>query len=386
MYVPQRPALPPRPQHKNWMPWMFAGGAVIAGFLMLIAVVSLIIGFYIMQERVAEGVTVAGIDLGRKTVEDAESYLSQQSVAQNPTITATDSERSWSLTFADLGVSVDVQATMQNVIAAGQGAVVMPIYRVDLNQATQGLIALSQLTNIEAIPGRPPQIGRDLDIEHMVERLRVDVNSELADGILDLTMIEVQPPEISALEAYTGARTTHVVERGQELALIAKTYGVTVEDIVNLNEISNPDLIFVGQELVIPADGVYVPTADEAPPAPLAQGKSIVISTQEQRIYAYEDGELVYTQIVSTGRSETPTVKGDYNIYVKYEADDMSGEDYFLPQVPWTMYFYRGYAIHGTYWHNSFGRPMSHGCVNLPVNEAKWFFDFAEVGTMVRVI
>ena len=64
----------------------------------------------------------------------------------------------------------------------------------------------------------------------------------------------------------------------------------------------------------------------------------------------------------------------------------MSGPDYFLPAVPFTMYFYQGYGIHGTYWHNAFGRPMSHGCVNLPTPEAEWFFNWADVGTPVRVI
>src|SRR5690606_9241926 len=122
------------------------------------------------------------------------------------------------------------------------------------------------------------------------------------------------------------------------------------------------------------------------PPAPLAQGRSILVSTADQRIYAYEDGALVRTHLTYTGRSATPTVLGDYRNYVKYEADDMRGPDYFLPQVPYTMYFYQGYASHGTYWHNSFGRPMSHGCVNLPVEEAQWFFNFADVGTLVRVV
>jgi lipoprotein-anchoring transpeptidase ErfK/SrfK len=138
--------------------------------------------------------------------------------------------------------------------------------------------------------------------------------------------------------------------------------------------------------LTIPAAGIYEPTAADAPPAPNNRGRSILVSISSQRIYAYEDGELVHSHIVSTGLPDTPTVLGDYSVYVKYTADDMSGPDYFLPQVPWTMYFFQGYAIHGTYWHNSFGRPMSHGCVNLPVDEAQWFFDFASVGTPVRVI
>ncbi len=48
-------------------------------------------------------------------------------------------------------------------------------------------------------------------------------------------------------------------------------------------------------------------------------------------------------------------------------------------------YFYRGYGLHGTYWHRNFGVPMSHGCVNLPTPDAAWLFDFAEVGTLVNV-
>lgn len=386
MYV-QPHMLPPREQPRsNWLPWLFAGGALVLGFFMFVTVVGLIVIFYVTQDRVPEGVSVAGIDLSKKTYDDAAAYLSQQAASLNTTITATDADRSWTVALRDLGVTINAAATMQQVENAAASTTIQPVYAIDLNQTVQGLIALSAQTNIEAIPGRPPQIGRDLDIEYMLERLRLDVNREIGDGVLDLTMVEVQPPEITALEAYTGVRTTHIVERGQELALIAKEYGVSVADIVALNEIEDPNLIFIGQELIIPAAGVYTPSADEAPPAPLADGKAIVVSTQEQRIYAYEDGKLVRSHIVSTGRSETPTVLGDYKVYVKYEADDMSGPDYFLPAVPYTMYFHRGYAIHGAYWHNSFGRPMSHGCVNLPVDEAEWFFNFAEVGTLVRVI
>jgi lipoprotein-anchoring transpeptidase ErfK/SrfK len=221
----------------------------------------------------------------------------------------------------------------------------------------------------------------------VLDRLRVNVSGEAADGALELTMIEIAPPAPEpARNTSTGATTVHVVERGQELGLIAREYGVSVEDIVRLNNLSNPDLLYVGQELIIPAAGVYVPSGADVPPAPTATGKSILVSTGHQRIYAYENGQLVHTHLVSTGLPDTPTVSGDYKIYVKYTATDMSGPDYYLPQVPYTMYFYQGYGIHGTYWHNSFGRPMSHGCVNLPVDEAQWFFNWAEVGTPVRVV
>ena len=91
------------------------------------------------------------------------------------------------------------------------------------------------------------------------------------------------------------------------------------------------------------------------------------------------------TAVVSTGTRWYPTVKGRFRIYVKYRATRMRGPGYNLPNVPWTMYFHGGYAIHGTYWHNNFGRPMSHGCVNMKTPEAKWLFEWAPKGTLVVV-
>ena len=105
----------------------------------------------------------------------------------------------------------------------------------------------------------------------------------------------------------------------------------------------------------------------------------------QQRTYAYENGKLLHAVTVSTGLPGTPTVTGTYNIYVKYDAQLMTGPGYYLPNVPYVMYFYRGYGLHGTYWHNNFGHPMSHGCVNLPTDEARWFYDWAPVGTKVVV-
>jgi lipoprotein-anchoring transpeptidase ErfK/SrfK len=58
---------------------------------------------------------------------------------------------------------------------------------------------------------------------------------------------------------------------------------------------------------------------------------------------------------------------------------------YLVKNVPFSMYFFEGYAIHGAYWHNNFGRPASHGCVNVPVAAAKWLYDFVPIGTRVEV-
>jgi lipoprotein-anchoring transpeptidase ErfK/SrfK len=89
--------------------------------------------------------------------------------------------------------------------------------------------------------------------------------------------------------------------------------------------------------------------------------------------------------VVSTGISRYPTPPGRYRIYAKYPSVTMSGPGYYLPGVPHTMFFYRGYALHGTYWHNNFGRPMSHGCINLTRSDAAWLYSWAPTGTLVVI-
>jgi lipoprotein-anchoring transpeptidase ErfK/SrfK len=126
-----------------------------------------------------------------------------------------------------------------------------------------------------------------------------------------------------------------------------------------------------------------VPTA--VPADQSESGKWIEVDLSDQRLYAHEGQKTVLTAVVSTGTRYYPTVTGRFKIYAKYRATRMTGPGYNLPNVPWTMYFYRGYAVHGTYWHRNFGRPMSHGCVNMKIPEAKWLYNWAPKGTLVVV-
>lgn len=383
MYAPTMSHPKPKIRRNNTTFWYLVGGLVIMGLMVLTCVGILGAAYYFLDASIPSGVTVAGLPVGGKSVDSAAIYLQQNLPAA---VLLTDGDRSWNVALLDLGIAIDYQSSAVSALNARSGTNVAPSYLIDLNQTQNGLVVLSEQVNIAAVPGDPPQMGRSLEIPVMLDRIRADASGELMDGILELSMIQVEPPPLESINRSDSARTTHIVEAGQELSLIAKIYGVSIEDILAVNDIPNPDVINVGQELVIPAAGVYEPDASQAPPAPTQEGKAIVVSTSEQRIYAYENGVLVHSHLTSTGRAETPTVLGDYQVYVKYRATDMSGPGYYLPQVPYTMYFYQGYGIHGTYWHNSFGRPMSHGCVNLPVEEAEWFFNWAEVGTLVRVI
>jgi lipoprotein-anchoring transpeptidase ErfK/SrfK len=122
-----------------------------------------------------------------------------------------------------------------------------------------------------------------------------------------------------------------------------------------------------------------------SPAAAITDGKSIGIDLSRQMLYAYENGQVVYSSAISSGLPATPTPRGTYRIFSKSRSATMSGPGYYLPAVPCISRFVNGYSIHGTYWHSNFGHPMSHGCVNLPTPSACWVFDWAPMGTPVVV-
>ena len=120
----------------------------------------------------------------------------------------------------------------------------------------------------------------------------------------------------------------------------------------------------------------------QAHSVPTKTEKWIDVDLSEQRVVAYAGKEPARAFIVSTGLPATPTVQGTFRIRLKVRTQTMSGGSaaygyYNLPNVEWVQYFYEGYAFHGTYWHNNFGQPMSHGCVNMTNEDAKWLFDWA---------
>lgn len=117
--------------------------------------------------------------------------------------------------------------------------------------------------------------------------------------------------------------------------------------------------------------------------------KHIYVDLTYQRIYAFEGSTVVYNFPISSGKwHNTPT--GDFMIWIKLRYTRMSGGNpaagtyYDLPNVPYTMFFYNdkipksdGYSIHGAYWHNNFGHPMSHGCINMKEEDVAKIFEWA---------
>lgn len=115
----------------------------------------------------------------------------------------------------------------------------------------------------------------------------------------------------------------------------------------------------------------------------------IDVNLSTQTLTAYEGNMAVFSTLISSGLPAYPTVTGQFRIWLRYESQTMDGSrlgyDYYLTGVPYVMYFYQDYALHGTYWHSNFGYPMSHGCVNMETGDAQWVYNFTTIGTVVNV-
>ena len=122
--------------------------------------------------------------------------------------------------------------------------------------------------------------------------------------------------------------------------------------------------------------------------------KRIVVDRAQEMLRAYDGDTLFMEESISTGLDDTPTPRGTFTIFKKTPSRYMQGpipgisdQYYDLPGVPWNLYFtVDGAAIHGAYWHDHFGSPWSHGCVNLPPATAQKLYEWADIGTKVTVI
>lgn len=163
---------------------------------------------------------------------------------------------------------------------------------------------------------------------------------------------------------------------------------------------SDPWLVPLGEVLAkrykldtAPQPQGNIPVYDESlfNPPPSATGeKWIEVNLSTQYLIAWQGDTSVAETYVSTGRPGFDTPTGTFFINTKLESETMEGviggEYYNVPDVPWVMYFTNvGHALHGTYWHNNFGTPMSHGCVNLPMDFAAWLYQWAPIGTRVEI-
>jgi len=148
-----------------------------------------------------------------------------------------------------------------------------------------------------------------------------------------------------------------------------------------------------GKTYMTTADGHLIRKSDlrTADPQPLPKGlqpweRWVDVSLDKQILVAYEGEQPVFVSLVSTGKKGTAdepfvTPEGRWRIRSKHISTTMDGNtasdgNYSIQDVPWTMFFEGSYALHGAFWHQGFGRPRSHGCVNLGPSAARWLFNW----------
>ncbi len=178
----------------------------------------------------------------------------------------------------------------------------------------------------------------------------------------------------------------HEAETTREFAKYAV---IQVYDIVRVDD---QDWYKVGPDQWLMQHWVGLIFLDRIPRPPEDIDRWISVDLFEQTLVVFERGQPVYATLVSSGKTPFITNLGLFQIYHKPPRAPMEGASlddrsdyYLLENVPWTMYFDGNISLHGAYWHDRFGYPQSHGCVNLAPGDAHWLFDWSEYGDWVYV-
>jgi len=181
------------------------------------------------------------------------------------------------------------------------------------------------------------------------------------------------------------ADAIYVFKAGDTLEKIAQEHNTTAQALLNANGLPSENFVWVGQRLRVQAGPKPSQGGINFAAAPADGRRWIEVNLSSQTLTAWQGEVAVMHTYISSGLGATPTVTGRFTVGRKYSSQRMVGPGYDLPGVPWVMYFYGGYAIHGAYWHNNFGRPMSHGCVNMSVGDSQLLYNWAPMGTEVYV-
>ncbi len=165
--------------------------------------------------------------------------------------------------------------------------------------------------------------------------------------------------------------------------VLAEKYNLDTEPIAQGNLPTYDESLFVPPPEPTPEP---VQIANQAPSGEVW----IDINLSYEYMTVYQGNTVLMETYISSGKPGFETPPGTYFVNTKLEVQDMEGvlggEYYNVPQVPWVMYFTDvGHAIHGAYWHNNFGTPMSHGCINVPVDLAAYLYSVSSIGTRVEI-
>ncbi|MBZ0292290.1 MAG: L,D-transpeptidase family protein [Anaerolineae bacterium] len=504
---PARPMAVPRQRRRNRSKWWILVPLAAFAIVMAATCAALSLGVVLIYNNgILPGVSAAGVELGGMSETEAATILS----SQLDTLTVRDGDRTWTFDPAELGIAVDGAVTAESAFAQGRGegnpirallgkVEVAPVLTVDMVRAA---VAFDNLAPQFALPpvnagvalvngevrATPAQDGRELNVAGLMGILEGNLSELLADGELELPMLQVEPqvtdasPMVSQAQALlsnplriatydpitdasdewrvppsewsqwltaqpapssqiglaltleeaplttylqqqdaalgetryidietvahdlqtavsrnqtdTSTRvyhhdTQHTVQSGETIISIAWNYGVPYPWIQQANP-GVGDNLSVGQAITIPSPDHFLEY-------PVVPNKRIVVDMSEQRTRVYENGQLKWDWIASTGIDDSPTWPGVYQILLH---DPNAYASRWNLEMPWFLGVYRpvpgedftngfhGFPTRGgsqLLWTNNLGTRVTYGCILLSSDNARLLYDWAEEGVVVVI-
>ena len=399
--------------------------------------------------RAVPGTTVAGTDVSGKSREEVVAAIEERTKSTKVDISG---DVTASATLADLGTTVDAQATADAVMARG-------------DTLSEKLHALVSKGEIPVVTTTSSSKGSSLDAEALTQAAQKAATS-LDSSSISLTITSADP-KVSDSDAqkvadkanswvsqdvtitmgedsYTAENTdkaswikiTNSTESAPTIAVDsskvsqwvktqaeeASSDPVTGQRNVNANgqvvstpteakdgkTVNNADAVATSITQSLGSSKAYsgsfeattvkaewkdrtIANGAEKLPYQAAPGEKWVdLNLSNKTVTAYEGATVVHGPVsIVDGGAATPTVTGTYKVYLQYESQTMrglepNGDEYVAENVPWVSYFYESFAFHGAGWRSSFGYSGSHGCVNMPVPEAQWIYNWVDTNTVVH--
>lgn len=180
---------------------------------------------------------------------------------------------------------------------------------------------------------------------------------------------------------YGDDETELLCSNGKSVCGVAEKHARFVP--AGLTEVNGETYVRGPRGLLVPARAVRLIEKQSRPGGVGPSDKWVHIDLTRQTLVAYEGDVPVYATLVSSGKEGHTTPSGLYRIQRKYLSKTMRAVDpkeglYHIEDIPWTMYYYGAYAVHGAYWHDVFGEVRSHGCTNVAPADARWIYHWSD--------
>lgn len=210
---------------------------------------------------------------------------------------------------------------------------------------------------------------RDSDVE-------VQAPSKLAG--VELASAELELPVAFAYLA--DAQPVYQIRDGNAVD-VGRIHQYARFHVANRREVDGTEFLLAPGGHAVSGEHLRVARRIRRPAGIPANQKWIHVDLSAQTLVAYEGSRPVFATLVASGREGYDTPTGLYQVRGKYISTTMRGADpvdgpYEVEEVPWTMFYYEGFALHGAYWHDAFGQVRSHGCTNLAPHDARWLFEW----------